>query len=279
MINQLFVFIFCLSLAQQVFSCPVGHWHLEDDYPPDYRFQILVDDPIRSPIQKRDFLKVTLAVYETYVAEFKLNKTRVDINHDWERPFFTAFAKKEGEKHFSINFWGGLARIPGMTNDALALVACHEIGHIWGAKPMIRINHLSWSSTEGQSDYFATGACLKRYFKNTTSAQYHHEIESEASAYTLCRVQYPDDLDFSVCLKSIEAAKSFGKVLNYLAQDDLRLDITTPSLQIIGQTLYNSYPTQQCRLDTLVNGSLCPQDEYPCLNGSGQRPKCWYSSP
>lgn len=279
MFSKLAVFISCLSLVPQVFACPVGHWHLEDDYPSDYRFQILADDPTRSSVQESDFFEVTQAVYETYASDFEINRTQVDINHNWKKPFFTAFAKNEGEKHFSIHFWGGLARIPGMTNDALALVACHEIGHFWGGKPMSRIDDLDWSSTEGQSDYFATGACLKRYLKKTTSAQDHNDIESEASAYTLCRVQYSDDLDFSVCLKSIEAAKGFGKVLNYLSENDLRLDITTPSPQVVDQTVYNSYPPQQCRLDTLVNGSLCPEDEYPCQDGLGQRPACWYASP
>lgn len=268
-----------LCFCTQVLASPVGHWHLEDDYPSDYRFQILPDDPIRSAIEKNDFLEVTRAVYQSYRPEFIDQKIQVDINHDWEKPFFTAFAKKEGEEHFSINFWGGLARIPGMTNDAFALVACHEIGHFWGGRPMSRIDRLSWSSSEGQSDYFATGACLKRYLRQTTHAQEHRKIESEASAYTLCRAQYSNDLDFSVCLKSIKAAKSFGKALNYLSENDLRLDITTPSPQVVDQTLYNTYPTEQCRLDTLINGSLCPENEFPCDKGLGQRPMCWYASP
>jgi hypothetical protein len=258
-------------------ACPVGHWYLGDDYPSDYRFQILHDDPIRSPIEEDDFLKVTQAVHQSYKRDFLKQKIQVDINHDWKKPYFTAFAQKEGEKHFSINFWGGLARIPGMTNNSLALVACHEIGHFWGGEPMSHLDHISWSSTEGQSDYFATGTCLKRYLKQTTADNDHLHIQTQATAYTLCRVQYSDDLDFSVCLKSIEAAKGFAKVLNYLSENDLRLDITTPSSQVVFRTLYNSYPPQQCRLDTFVNGSLCPEEEYPCQIGLGQRPACWYA--
>jgi hypothetical protein len=264
-------------LSPSLLACPVSHWYLGDDYPSHYRFQILPDDPIRSSVEEADFLEVTQAVYQTYRQDFLKQETQVDINQDWKKPYFTAFAKKEGEKHFSISFWGGFARIPGMTKDALALVACHEIGHFWGGKPTIQIDDLSWSSTEGQSDYFATGSCLKRYLRQTTKYKDHQQIQTDPTAYTLCRIQYPDDLDFSVCLKSTKAAESFGKVLNYLSESDLHLNILTPSPQVVRQTLYNSYPSQQCRLDTLVNGSLCPEDKYPCQIGLGQRPACWYA--
>jgi hypothetical protein len=52
-----------------------------------------------------------------------------------------------------------------MNTDVLALLLCHEIGHFYGNSPKQRRGRsekLSWSSAEGQADFYATAICMKK---------------------------------------------------------------------------------------------------------------------
>lgn len=63
-----------------------------------------------------------------------------------------------------VNSYGGLARYPGMTQDAYMLVACHEVGHHLGGAPNFS-DSWSWGgggpAVEGEADYWATLNCMK----------------------------------------------------------------------------------------------------------------------
>ncbi len=64
-----------------------------------------------------------------------------------------------------------------LTTDGLAMVACHEIGHFLGGEPKKlrgRSNKKSWSSAEGQADYYAA-RCLEVYFSKGSETENREE--------------------------------------------------------------------------------------------------------
>jgi hypothetical protein len=229
--------------------------------PDTFRYQILTTDKTTSTVTQGDFVIIPHVIAGLFHQEAK----NLVVNVDWDKPYFTAWASKN-ENSFALNFWGGLARIPGMNPEAHALIACHELGHVIGGTPKIKIKDFLWSSAEGQSDFFATSVCLKRYFRHVNTYQ-KLEVPRAVSetAYTLCRTTYAKDLDFKVCLHSMKGIEAFTKVLSHLSQYEENPSIATPDASRVKVTLYDSYPSRQCRIDTLAQGSL-----------GGERPSCWF---
>lgn len=274
--SLIFISSFLLLNSQSV-ACLAHAWHLADQYPLSYRYQILSDASQKSEVTENNFKTIPHLVSALFVEDYAKLGLKIKVNLDWEKPFFTAWANQESENSFSINFWGGLARIPSMTKDSFALVACHEIGHILGGAPKMKISSFLWATSEGQSDYFATGVCLKRYLKLTTKKQEHINTLASPTLYTQCRLTFSDDQDFSICLKAGNAALAFSKALNYLSEIDLGIDLESQSPIQVSETLFNSYPDVQCRLDTLVAGALCDEVDFPCYQQFNQRPNCWFA--
>lgn len=246
--------------------------------PEHFRYQVLVTDFTTSTVTKESFQSIPSLIYALHFSDLQKVGRTLEIKTDWEKPFFTAWAHQESSTHYSLNFWGGLARIPGMNEEGQALIACHELGHVLGGEPRIKIKEFIWSSAEGQSDYFATGICLKRYFtlqhkiKKLTIPDDIPEV-----SFTLCRTSYSDELDFLVCLNSSKAINAFKNVLIHLGQYSESLGIDTPSRDHVRVTMFDSYPEKQCRIDTLFQGSLCSEKSFPCQkNQIGSRPACWY---
>lgn len=250
----------------------------QGSYPEHFRYQILTTDPTTSSITPESFRNIPAIIYALHFNEVKDQGRTIEIKTDWEKPFFTAWAHQESATHYSLNFWGGLARVPGMNDEGHALTACHELAHVIGGKPKIKIKEFLWSSSEGQSDYFASGICLKRYFA------YKHKIKKLSIpddipevSFTQCRITYQDEVDFLICLNTSKAIDAFRKVLIHLGQYQKSIEIDTPSRNVVKATLFDSYPEEQCRIDTLFQGSLCSEKDYPCgKNQAGARPTCWY---
>lgn len=242
-------------------------------------YQILDTDKTTSTVTEESFKRIPHEVYSLLVQDLQKAKRTVEITHDWKKPYFTAWVfPGEKPEHYSVNFWGGLARIPGMNDEGHALTACHEFGHLLGGAPFIKIKDFLWSSAEGQSDYFASGICLKRYFalKHRMNQLTIPDNIPETS-FTQCRVTFNSDKDFLICLNISKAISGFKHVLEHLGQYRKNLDIDSPNTSVVETTIFDSYPEEQCRIDTLFQGSLCPEKDFPChKNQVGARPSCWY---
>lgn len=247
-------------------------------YPEHYRYQVLVTDKTSSTVTAQSFVGIPHIIVSLHGEEIRQAGLKIEVKLDWVKPFFTAWAHQEAPGRFSLNFWGGLARIPGMNDEGHALVACHELGHVLGGTPRIKIKEFLWSSAEGQSDYFATGICLKKYFRFQHQLKKLNEpAEINGTTFTLCRTSYSDDVDFKVCLNTGRAIEAFKQALIHLGGHTESLDIDRPDRTIVRQTMYDSYPEKQCRIDTLFQGSLCPYEKFPCAkNSRGGRPLCWF---
>lgn len=176
---------------------------------------------------------------------------------DWEKPWLGAGSQLDDDGKFRILLWGGLVRATKMTAPALEAVICHEFGHLLGGEPRQffpvagtsqREKH--WSSAEGQSDWFAATECLPMLYRNRglTSIEIQNRIEQAGFEFALF-VQH--HFEPSSPLPSLDSS----------------------ALEAPGSTLFSTYPSLQCRLDTYRIGAQCSDTEGSCP----KRPRCWFA--
>lgn len=148
---------------------------------------------------------------------------KLSVYKDWNFPHIdSAYARRWDEAQ--ILLYAGLAHRTEINIDALALIFCHELGHLYAGEPLKEMgNHIS---AEGQADYFATKYCLRRSLRNLNP----HDIEE----------------------RSLAAIKQVGK---FLANNwgHTHPSIHTPDKSQVKET-YKSYPSPQCRFDTYLAG-------------------------
>lgn len=203
------------------------------------------------------------------------------INSFWNESRIDASATRDNQNNLIINVFGGLARHPEITKNGLLIILCHELGHYLGGAPKSfrgKSEKRSWSSAEGQADYFATAKCIPKMIA-------HNEFYPEkpfTGDDNLCAN--------NLCKKILSPAISVGNLFASLKSDWKRPSPTIKSNQKVKTTIYQ-HPNPQCRLDTFIAGSLCTQEldtDFDNLDpkiGScfddfgpeGSRPQCWFS--
>lgn len=219
-------------------------------------------------------------VYRSVIADYG---GRLKINRKWESSVVNAGTLRNGNI-WEINMYGGMARHREMTKDGFALVLCHEIGHHIGGAPKKIIGGKSfWSSTEGQSDYWASLKCMRRVFGKDDNEEVISELTVPQEVEAECKT--------ALCKRIALASLAVSKI-NADIRDIPHPEFGTPDLTRVMIT-DDKHPVAQCRLDTLFHGALCPLSwkknvsqgyEGPgtChpMEGykKGIRPKCWYSS-
>lgn len=150
---------------------------------------------------------------------------------DWNKPWLGAGSTLNGDV-FSIMLWGGLVRSTGMTREALELILCHEYGHALGGAPL---QADQWSSTEGQSDWWAARTCLPELYQN-------RGLTVSASAERIRKA----GLDFTLWVHR-----------HYEPNGEIpSLERRAPALPPNEATI-SSYPSLQCRLDTYATAAEC----------------------
>ena len=120
------------------------------------------DEDEESNITKKEFNKILDSVKKVYGPIFKSQRMNFRIESQWEDKQVNAFAGTRGSDRY-ILLYGGYARHKMMTKDAYLSVICHEIGHHLGGFPKKNAN--TWSSSEGQADYFSTLKCMKEVLR------------------------------------------------------------------------------------------------------------------
>lgn len=203
-----------------------------------------------------------------------------------------AVARKKGDI-WQVEIFGGLQRAKGMSHDAVTMVLCHEIGHLIGGFPFVREAGDQSMSAEGNSDYIATQACLRRLWQDEDDRNARAE-EAEAGLpkklVAACHRAHKSRDDIGMCLRSMAATKSIQTLFN-------KTSLTTPSTVKVKRTLLE-HPPAQCRIDTFIAGALCKKtwdferkfptnrDELRLISCTradfgdtiydGVRPRCWY---
>lgn len=209
---------------------------------------------------ERQFKSVLRSVEEVYEPVVNRMGARLIVYSGYQFNTVNALAQRDQEK-WMISFYGGLGKHRMMNEDALRFVVCHELGHhLAGAPYKLDSQGVErWASAEAQADYFATSQCLPNVFKKDGKS----DMVVNALPENVRR-----DFEFfcsdAICLRTLWAAYTATKVFNSLHQDELLPSFYTPDASQV-QIIEREYPSLQCRLDTMLAGTL-----------GHMRPPCWF---
>ncbi|MBY0415912.1 MAG: hypothetical protein K2Q18_17195 [Bdellovibrionales bacterium] len=212
-------------------------------------------------LREDEFNQIIKLAIDTMGPEVKrlLNKKLI-IEGRWQDASVDAFATRDDDNNAVVVMNGGLARHPDLTIDGFLVLICHEIGHHLGGAPKnLRGNSglRSWSSAEGQADYYATSKCLPVF-------------------------QRQGNLVTSIPNASLSVSKVFASLVIGTPEPKLT-DYDTTKVS----TTFYKHPSPQCRLDTYLAGANCeigadvPFDPVnplvgACVRDKGIRPSCWF---
>ncbi|OUR96726.1 hypothetical protein A9Q84_10315 [Halobacteriovorax marinus] len=174
-------------------------------------------------IPKREFFKILTHLENEFQYLAKEQGEVLNILGGWsDRSADMAFARRWDTAQVLI--FRGMAHRRELDRDALILIICHEIGHLYGGTPYSNLaNKLS---LEGQADYFATQTCLPHALLSYKNENLEKRID--------------------------QAMLNVGKFL----ANNRRINhpsFDTPDTTQVEQML-RTHPEPQCRLDTYVAG-------------------------
>ena len=229
-------------------------------------------------------------VFTPYVRE-KIGKELIVINK-WEEARVNAHATKDEFRNPVIIINGGMVRHPLMKKEGIYFILCHELGHFFGGAPKQfrgRSEIRSWSSAEGQADYFAATKCLPKLFSHLDSSGYHDNLQADSVNQKEVDKICSDRTCSKILLAGLSATRVFASLKPWWKEPQFE----TPNKSSVG-VITLDHPDPQCRLDTIVSGSFCEnreEDFHPtdpkvgaCVktelltNIQGSRPTCWYKN-
>jgi hypothetical protein len=213
------------------------------------------------------------------------------VSRNWDDGTVNAYAQQSGTT-WTISMFGGLARHQTITEDGFALVACHEIGHhIGGAPKKASYFGSTWASNEGQSDYWGSMKCLRRYMEEDDNIAIVEAMgDIDATAKSKCEANFADAEEIAMCIRGSMAGLSLGNLFRDLRRSTVPLKFETPDPMVVTRT-NDAHPASQCRLDTYFAGSVCSVDVESDVSNSnanqgvcaaanghtdGLRPLCWF---
>lgn len=260
----LFLLLFHNTLLAHQFL-PENDLHLEDQH-------------FLSNLTEDDFDWVMGEISYLYAPIVAKMGARLVIDGDWYDSTVNAYAYQNGNT-WVVQMFGGMARRPEVNIQAFALIVCHELGHHLAGFPAYSG---SWASSEGQSDYFSTMVCGRKFFSTIRD-----DVEYlNATAIRICKEAY-DGSKRRTCYHVLKGASGLSSLLSNMSGE--RSSFDTPSTSRVSRT-NTSHPSAQCRLDTMVSGVLCQKEwvdmviptranqaDYNCTIGDGARPRCWYA--
>ena len=279
---KFFLFLFVLSLKQIAF----GSANIPDDGFSNRLIEIKNFDTV----SEQNFFEIIQRLHKIYSPDIeKKSGLKFLMIADWKSTTVNIYANRLVDAWIvSVN--GGFARTYGMTDDSFALAVCHEIGHHLGGAPRTFL-HARWPAAEGQADYFATSKCLKRYYADLESEEAYviNKYSVPNKILEDCRGIYKNQEDFKICVRSQMATIDFAQFLNSFPDVRTLATFEAKDPKVVKGTNTNDYPKDQCRIDTLYQGSLCDIHSSVATSDSdaklghcndeskpGTRPRCWY---
>lgn len=233
------------------------------------------------------FFEVIDEFRQTYRPLFLEQGLDFQITGEWEDERTNAQATRDSEGNPVVRVYGGLARHPLVTPDALRLLVCHEIGHFLGGAPKSfrgRSELRSWSSAEGQADYFATAKCLKTLWAD------EEKEEDLTDLVPVERDALQNQCQTSLCRRIALAGKQVALLFHELRSGGFSPEFHRKDSTQVSETQMG-HPFAQCRLDTYVAGARCaisPEEGFDPQNAEigacgfeettleGARPRCWF---
>lgn len=240
------------------------------------------------------FHKVIDKVAGVYAPLIAAKGATLDMKRNWEDGTVNAYASRDMARGttWTVAMFGGLARHPLITEDAFAVVVCHELGHHLGGAPKktqaFQVDP-KWASNEGESDYFATTKCLRKIFERDDNEAILALKTIPAEVKTGCENVYKNQSEIELCQRVAMAGYEVAGFLSALSKDKKPVSFSTPDKKKVWR-VDNDHPKAQCRLDTYLAGALCDKkadlelgQKDPAVgactlkNGDlmGMRPRCW----
>ncbi len=191
-----------------------------------------------------------------------------------------------------------------LDSDVQDVLICHELGHLFGGYPFyddLMAERFFLNASEGQADYYATEVCVKHFWKNENNEVFERLASEENK--NLCRAVWGGDLQKRhLCNRSLLAIQGVSEFFEKF--NGVKTSLFNPEKKEVGWTNNYSYPSSQCRIDTLVAGAVCEPErdslesmqipgvesqfqgrtgaareesvDYACQKGAGRRPACWF---
>lgn len=288
---RMLVLIGCLFL---MINTPVNACdeHGKTGIVPENDLWIGPNDKGINTITEEEFNEILDRVIEIYAPIVEAEGANLVIERKWDDGTVNAYAMRDGSD-WKISMFGGLARHETITKDGFALVACHELGHHIGGPPKKGgWMGSSWASNEGQSDYFGTAKCLRKFMEGANNVALMKNVKVDPFATNKCRESFTTGEDLAMCQRGSMAGMSLANLFSALRRNTVKVRFDTPDPKEVGTT-YDGHPDPQCRLDTYFGGAVCEKDHYidftndlaqdreaACTRvenySNGIRPLCWY---
>lgn len=272
-----------LALFAFAFSANAQSTRLCKGFMPENKMYIPVVNGPAASIEKAKFDGVLDKIETLYKPIISKKGGTFKVVRNWNDGTVNAYADRSG-RTWSIHMFGGMARHPAVTEDAFAAVACHEVGHHLGGAPHFGAD---WASIEGQSDYFAFTKCLRMMFEKDDNKKIVQGMTVDPEAEKRCKANWSSQQDEYLCIRATMANLALGLVLvEDTGKPNPKLD-TPDSTQVT--TTNGDHPEAQCRVDTMLQASLCtvPFSEElgdrdyrigACVDylKDGSRSRCWF---
>ncbi|MCB0391989.1 MAG: hypothetical protein KDD58_11905 [Bdellovibrionales bacterium] len=214
---------------------------------------------------------------------------KLEVKRLWTDDTVNASAMRFGNRYI-LNMYGGMARYPSITEEAFALVACHELGHHIAGAPKVGGWFNTWASNEGQSDYFAGLKCFRKIYSDQENVEWANNAEIHPIVLEKCTTQWASDADAAVCARFAMAGRAITQLFKEIKFPNDELGFESPDNSQVRET-DDRHPRPQCRLDTYLASALCDRpidektnDQDPEVGACtrlagytvGVRPLCWY---
>lgn len=249
-----------------------------------------------SPFQK-NLKGLTRAKYEHLINQFQKKFSpiihensgkKLIIMNLWEESRVNASATLDLDDNPIVKIYGGLARHPLIDEDTLNLFLCHELGHHLGGEPKKLHPHTqlpTWSSAEGQADYFAASDCMQFLLEDS----FDPKSFSKNSQLKFQALFKASECKTEICLRIFKAGYKAGKIISDIRKDTAPV-IPLGELPPAQETILK-HSNSQCRFKTFTTGAQCSDfllshsfqtqlDGHKiCLQSQVSellRPKCWF---
>jgi hypothetical protein len=284
-----------LSIQQATHAC-IGEWGHPASLAPGSKG----GKEVNNQMNESQFFAIIAKMENLYNPDIIARGSTLKINKLWSNDTANASAIRKGPV-YEVNMYGGLARHKNMTADGFAMVLCHELGHHLAGKPRVKPNGLFaslfgieelWASNEGQSDYFASTKCMRRYLADEDNIAYMQTATIPEIVKSSCRNSFKDHQERAICERISMAGQALANTLHSLRNPNNGENTKFPSFEKPStnkvRTTFNSHPQAQCRLDTYFQGALCKvskdvqfsienESQGACIKEkSGTRPACWF---
>ena len=277
--------ILSILTVSQAYSCDEFG---KTGFMPENDLHIGVSDKMRSDMTEQRFNEIIDKVDHYYAPIVKDLGGKLQWNRKWSDGTVNASAQRFFNT-YKVNMYGGLARHQLVTDDAFAMVVCHELGHHLAGAPKTGGIFLKWASNEGQSDYFASLKCMRRVFESENNQKIVEKMNIPTIVTTKCQQNYTQANEVALCERIAMAGQSLANLLGSL-RGTSNIQFDTPDANVVS-SMFNAHPAAQCRLDTYFQGAICDKrisdelDNKDPLAGTcnrsqgytdGVRPLCWF---